>query len=79
MPFAVIKERLQTAAPSATVEYYRHGTLSLYAALAGFPCTRAVSVSDFLGEVVALCRPKQEIHNILDNPEHGCNQSQHCR
>jgi transposase len=57
-------------------EYYRHGTLSLYAALDvktgkvhGKTATRHTSEQfvDFLGQVVALCRPKQEIHIILDN------------
>src|ERR1700682_5470750 len=57
-------------------EYYRHGTLSLYAALDtktgrvhGKTSARHTSADfvDFLGEVVAQCRPKQEIHIILDN------------
>src|SRR6202163_3888069 len=57
-------------------EYYRHGTLSLYAALNtktgrvhGKTSARHTSADfvDFLGEVVAQCRPKQEIHIILDN------------
>ena len=57
-------------------EYYRHGTLSLYAALDtktgrvhGKTAARHTSADfvDFLGEVVAQCRPKQEIHIILDN------------
>src|ERR1700686_2975562 len=57
-------------------EYYRHGTLSLYAALdtrsgevIGQTSARHTSADfvDFLGEVVAQCRPKQEIHIILDN------------
>jgi transposase len=57
-------------------EYYRHGTLSLYAALdvkSGkvHGKTAARHTSDefvaFLGEVVAVCKPKQEIHIILDN------------
>jgi transposase len=57
-------------------EYYRHGTLSLYAALNvrsgklhGKTAARHTSAEfvDFLNEVVALCRPNQEIHVILDN------------
>src|SRR5271166_3948298 len=57
-------------------EYRRHGTLSLYAALDtktgrvhGKTAARHTSADfvDFLGEVVAQCRPKQEIHIILDN------------
>src|SRR4030081_1905538 len=57
-------------------EYYRHGTLSLYAALDtktgrvhGKTSARHTSADfvDFLGEVVAQCRPKQEIHIILNN------------
>ena len=57
-------------------EYYRHGTLSLYAALdtktgrvLGKTATRHTSIEfvEFLGEVVLQCRPKQEIHIILDN------------
>src|ERR1700686_520938 len=57
-------------------EYYRHGTLSLYAALDtktgrvhGRTAARHTSADfvDFLGEVVAQCRPQQEIHIILDN------------
>jgi transposase len=57
-------------------EYYRHGTLSLYAALDtktgrvhGKTTARHTSAGlvDFLGEVVEQCRPKQEIHIILDN------------
>ena len=57
-------------------EYYRHGTLSLYAALDvksgrvhGKTAARHTSEEfvNFLGQVVALCRPKQEIHIILDN------------
>ncbi len=57
-------------------EYYRHGTLSLYAALDvrsgkihGKTAARHTSDQfvDFLGEVVGLCKPKQEIHVILDN------------
>src|ERR1700704_6331363 len=56
-------------------EYYRHGTLSLYAPLDtktgrvhGKTAARHTSADfvDFLGEVVAQCRPKQEIHLILD-------------
>jgi transposase len=57
-------------------EYYRHGTLSLYAALDvksgkvhGKTTQRHTSDQfvDFLGEVVDLCKPKQEIHIIVDN------------
>src|SRR5438309_2432298 len=57
-------------------EYYRHGTLSLYAALEvrsgkvhGKTAARHTSDEfvDFLHEVVALCPPQQEIHVILDN------------
>src|SRR5436305_6592817 len=57
-------------------EYYRHGTLSLYAALDvrsgkvhGKTATRHTSDEfvDFLHDVVGLCKPKQEIHVILDN------------
>ena len=56
-------------------EYYRHGTLSLYAALEVktgkvHGKTAARHTSDefvgFLGEVVDLCKPKQEIHIIVD-------------
>jgi transposase len=57
-------------------EYYRHGTLSLYAALDiksgkvhGKTAARHTSEEfvDFLAQVVALCKPKQEIHIIVDN------------
>ena len=57
-------------------EYYRHGTLSLYAALDvrsgkvhGKTAPRHTSdeLVDFLDGVVGLCRPRQEIHVILDN------------
>ena len=57
-------------------EYYRHGTLSLYAALDvksgkvhGKTAARHTSEEfvDFLGPVVGLCPPKQEIHIIVDN------------
>jgi len=57
-------------------EYFRHGTLSLYAALDvksgkvhGKTTKRHTSDEfvDFLGQVVALCKPKQEIHIIVDN------------
>lgn len=57
-------------------EYYRHGTLSLYAALDvksgrvhGKTAARHTSEEfvDFLAQVVGLCRPKQEIHIIVDN------------
>jgi len=57
-------------------EYYRHGTLSLYAALdpktgrvhgrTAARHTRRDFVA-FLREVVSLCSPRQQIHNILDN------------
>jgi hypothetical protein len=57
-------------------EYYRHGTLSLYAALDtatgrvhGKTAARHTS-QDFVGflkAVVALCPPDQQIHIILDN------------
>jgi transposase len=57
-------------------EYYRHGTLSLYAALDtktgkvhGKTTARHTSKDfvAFLAEVVAQCPEKQEIHIILDN------------
>ena len=57
-------------------EYFRHGTLSLYAALDvksgkvhGKTAARHTSEEfvDFLSQVVALCQPKQEIHIIVDN------------
>jgi transposase len=57
-------------------EYYRHGTLSLYAALDvrsgkvhGKTAARHTSDEfvDFLEQVVGLCRPRQDIHVILDN------------
>ena len=57
-------------------EYYRHGTLSLYAALdvrtgkvQGKTATRHTSEEfvGFLGQVVGACKPQQEIHVILDN------------
>ncbi len=57
-------------------EYYRHGTLSLYAALdvrSGkvHGKTAARHTSDefvaFLQQVVGLCKPNQDIHVILDN------------
>jgi transposase len=57
-------------------EYYRHGTLSLYAALDtatgrvhGKTAARHTSQDfiTFLNEVVALCPPRQKIHIILDN------------
>ena len=57
-------------------EYYRHGTLSLYAALnvksgkvTGKTTARHTS-DDFIGflrEVISSCPPGQEIHIILDN------------
>ena len=57
-------------------EYYRHGTLSLYAALdvrtgkvQGKTAARHTSEEfvDFLAQVAGTCQPKQEIHVILDN------------
>jgi len=57
-------------------EYYRHGTLSLYAALDvksgkvhGKTATRHTSEEfvDFLKQVVAQCPAGQQIHIILDN------------
>ena len=57
-------------------EYYRHGTLSLYAALDvktgkvhGKTAVRHTSEEfvSFLKLVVGRCKPKQEIHVILDN------------
>ena len=57
-------------------EYYRHGTLSLYAALNtkngrvhGKTSARHTSRDflAFLEEVVSLCPPRQQIHIILDN------------
>jgi transposase len=67
-------------------EYYRHGTLSLYAALDvksgkvhGKTAARHTSEEfvDFLGQVVGLCQPKQEIHIIVDNlPAHKTQQVQ---
>jgi transposase len=57
-------------------EYYRHGTLSLYAALEtatgrvhGKTAARHTSREfvAFLKEVVSLCPPRQQIHIILDN------------
>jgi hypothetical protein len=57
-------------------EYYRHGTVSLYAALEtatgrvhGKTAARHTSNGfvAFLKEVVALCPPRQQIHIILDN------------
>jgi len=57
-------------------EYYRHGTLSLYAALdvrtgkvQGKTAVRHTSEEfvGFLDQVVGGCQPKQEIHVILDN------------
>ena len=57
-------------------EYYRHGTLSLYAALDtatgrvhGKTAARHTSRDfvAFLEEVVSLCPPHQQIHIILDN------------
>ena len=57
-------------------EYFRHGTLSLYAALDvksgkvhGKTAARHTSEEfvDFLSQIVALCKPKQEIHIIVDN------------
>lgn len=57
-------------------EYYRHGTLSLYAALDtktgrvhGKTTARHTSAEfvEFLGDLVAHCRPRQAVHIILDN------------
>jgi len=57
-------------------EYYRHGTLSLYAALDtktgrvhGRTAARHTSRDfvAFLEEVVSLCPPRQQMHIILDN------------
>lgn len=57
-------------------EYYRHGTLSLYAALdvktgkvLGKTAPRHTSEEfvNFLSQVVARCQPQQEIHIVLDN------------
>jgi transposase len=57
-------------------EYYRHGTLSLYAALevatgrvTGMPAARHASVDflAFMDQVVAGYRRRQELHVILDN------------
>jgi hypothetical protein len=57
-------------------EYYRHGTLSLYAALEvktgkvhGKTAARHTSDEfvDFLGQVVGSCKPNQEVHIIVDN------------
>jgi transposase len=57
-------------------EYYRHGTLSLYAALevatgrvTGMPSPRHASADflRFMDQVVAGYRPTQELHVILDN------------
>src|SRR5260370_27893015 len=57
-------------------EYYRHGTLSLYAALevrtgkvVGKTAPRHTSAEfiDFLGEVVATAKWSSEIHIVLDN------------
>jgi transposase len=57
-------------------EYYRHGTLSLYAALdvqtgKVIGKTAARHTSDefvlFLEQVMASCKPRQQIHVILDN------------
>jgi transposase len=57
-------------------EYYRHGTLSLYAALdvrtgkvQGKTAARHTSQEfvGFLDGVVGGCKPKQEVHVILDN------------
>jgi hypothetical protein len=57
-------------------ESYRHGTLSLSAVLnartgqgAGGKCPPAYQEAfvSFLEQVVGGCKPKQEIHIILDN------------
>jgi hypothetical protein len=56
-------------------DHRRHGTLSLYATLDvrsgrvhGKTAARQTSEAfvDFLDDVVRLCKPKQEIHVILD-------------
>ena len=69
-----VDARFRRDAPSGMgLGYYRHGTLSLYAALdtkAGrVHLTRHTSPDSlaFLKEVVSLCPPRQEIHIILDN------------
>ena len=60
-------------------EYYRHGTLSLYAALdvrsgkvQGKTAARHTSQEfvGFLGQVVDGCRPQQEVHIILETCRH---------
>ena len=57
-------------------EYYRHGTLSLYAALdvqtghvLGKTASRHTSAEfvDFLGQIVSKTPPTKEIHIVLDN------------
>src|SRR5881296_2534549 len=57
-------------------EYYRHGTLSLYAALdvktgkvQGKTAERHTSAAfiEFLEQLVSTCKTRQEIHIILDN------------
>lgn len=57
-------------------EYYRHGTLSLYAALEvrtgkvmgkTVPHHTSAEFIDFLGEVVAAAKWASEIHIVLDN------------
>ena len=57
-------------------EYYRHGTLSLYAALDvrtgkvhGKTAARHTSDEfvEFLNQVIGLCKPEQDVHVILDN------------
>jgi len=68
-------------------EYYRHGTLSLYAALDtktgkvhGKTSARHTSADfvAFLSEVVSACKANQEIHIILDNlSTHKTNQVEH--
>ena len=58
------------------VEYHRHGTLSLYAAMdTATACVHGKTAArhtsqdfiSFLKEVVTLCPPRQRIHIILDN------------
>jgi transposase len=57
-------------------EYFRHGTLSLYAALdvksgkvhgKTAPHHTSEEFVDFLGQVVRRCKPNQEVHIIVDN------------
>ena len=86
--FSMIQRSLRTTAPTIIrwkqrflaerhgFEYYRHGTLSLYAALEtstgrvhGKTAARHTSQDfvAFLKEVVSLCPAGQQIHIILDN------------